>query len=582
MASRLTARLPTGSRAALVVLVALVVVSPWPFGCAHPVARWLLTLACLGTALGVGILRLWRREGLEAPLPVVLIVGVCVFGFLQLVPVPRALHALVAPGSAALWHPEAPQAAAVLGGGFHPISIWPEATRRGVAFALGLVFLAVLSMPALRDRRRLLRASVAVVASGLAVAVYGLVARLAFPEKLYGVLAVPTIAPFGPFVSKNHFAGYVELTALLGLGLAAGLGDEARRSLGAFGWIGSRRAPRVVFAYATVAVLSLAVLVSLSRGGAASLAVGIAAFATLRWSNARTSRRRWRPFAVVAAALVAAFIGTYLVLPPEARQRLHSIAAWGEDSSTSFRSGIWGDALRTAAASPLLGYGFGTFVDALPRYKTGAGGMIVEHAENDYLELLTDSGVIGFALILGAVVALGIRSRFDAAPGVSPLRRALVQGSTAGLLALAVHSLVDFNLRIPSNGLLVAFLAAVVLGSCPESRERRGATAALVGLGALALLMAAPAPSSPRVDTAGVTSLSHSQLPITRLRLRQVEDELQRFVSARPGDAEAWVWLGWSRASSGWRDEGSALAAYGASLDPQRDTLRLAAEQIAR
>jgi hypothetical protein len=195
---------------------------------------------------------------------------------------------------------------------------------------------------------------------------------------------------------------------------------------------------------------------------------------------------------------------------------------------------------------------------------------------------LAESGLIGFALVLGAVVALGVRSSSSTAPGVSPLRRALVQGSAAGLLTLAVHSLVDFNLRIPSNGLLVAFLAAVVLASCPESRERRGVTAALVGFCALALLMATPAPSSPRVDTGAVTSLRYSRLPITRLRLRQVDDDLQRFVSARPGDAEAWVWLGWSRAAQGGRKEGAALAVYGASLDPQRHALRLAAEQIAR
>jgi O-antigen ligase len=372
------------------------------------------------------------------------------------------------------------------------------------------------------------------------------------------------------------------MTALLALGVAAGLGDESRRTPGTFGWIGSRRAPRVVFAYGTVAALSLAVLVSLSRGGAASLAVGIAAFALLRSSRARALGRRWHRSALVGLSLVAVLAGAYLVLPNEARQRLRSITAGSEDSATSFREGIWEDSLRMATGSPFVGYGFGTFVDALPRFKTGAGGMRVEHAEDDYLELLTEGGFVAFALVLGAVVALGVRFRSKPPPGSSPFRRALALGGTAGLLALAVHSLVDFNLRIPSNSLLFAFLAATVLACLAPSRESRGSLAALVSLCLLALLAVAHLPSPRWIDTAGVTSLAQSRLSIAPLRARQVEDELRRFVNARPGDAEAWVWLGWSRATLGRREEGSALAGYGASLDPQRQALGEAAARLSR
>ncbi len=57
----------------------------------------------------------------------------------------------------------------------------------------------------------------------------GLVARLALGDKLYGLLAIPTIAAFGPSVRKNHFAGLVEMAACLAVGLAVGLADETRR-----------------------------------------------------------------------------------------------------------------------------------------------------------------------------------------------------------------------------------------------------------------------------------------------------------------------------------------------------------------
>ena len=66
---------------------------------------------------------------------------------------PQALHRWIAPGSAAVWHPDVPAAAAVLGPGPHPISLYPEATRRWLAFATGVIALALAAAPALRERR---------------------------------------------------------------------------------------------------------------------------------------------------------------------------------------------------------------------------------------------------------------------------------------------------------------------------------------------------------------------------------------------------------------------------------------------
>src|SRR2546427_825946 len=163
-------------------------------------------------------------------------------------------------------------------------SAHPSSTRAVAvaALAAGLVALAALSVPALRHRRPAGAAALVVGASGLLVALYGIVARTFFGNRIYGVIPVPTIAPFGPFVSKNHFAGYVEMTALLTVGLAVGLADETRRSRGLLGWIDSSRAGRVVLAYGAVAVMVLAILISLSRGGAVSLGVGGLGFLLLR------------------------------------------------------------------------------------------------------------------------------------------------------------------------------------------------------------------------------------------------------------------------------------------------------------
>src|SRR6185503_10948695 len=247
-----------GSKLALVVLVSLAVLSPWPFGSVDPWATKTIALVSLSAAL---VALAWdARHGAVriAPWAVWCWLGLWLLGAFQLVPLPASLHALIAPGSAAVWHPEIKEAAAVLGPGPFPISVHPEATRRWLAFTTGLVALALAAAPALRERTLLLRATVALVAGGTAVAVFGLAARLAFGNKIYGIWSVPTVAPFGPFVSKNHFAGYVELAALLAIGLATGLAEEARRDRRFLSWIESRRAKWIVLAWGTAFVLVLA------------------------------------------------------------------------------------------------------------------------------------------------------------------------------------------------------------------------------------------------------------------------------------------------------------------------------------
>jgi O-antigen ligase len=575
-----TAPVATGSRAALVVLVALVVLSPWPFGSTHPVTSWLIALVCLLTATGVAIVRVLRREGLEVPLPAVLAAGVFLLGLLQLIPIPPALHALLAPGSAAIWHPAVPEAADVLGRGARPISVWPGATLRASAFGFGVTALATVALPALRDRRRMRVATTVVVGSGLAVALYGLLARLFLGDKLYGLFDVPTIAPFGPFVSKNHFSGYVEMTALLALGLAAGLAGEARRTPGFLGWASSRGAPRVVLAFGAAVVLALSVLVSLSRGGAFGLSIGVAVFLALRFLQARREGAHQHGRLLVVASVLLVSLATIVILPPEARERLGSITARDRDSSMVFRTRVWRGSLRLSARSPLVGHGLGTFVDAFPPHKTGGGEMRVEHAENDYLELLTEAGLAGLLLAIGAALGFAVQIRKEPQGSIGRLRRGISLGAASGLAALAAHGLVDFNLRIPSDGLLFAGLAAICLAagpSCQVSRLRAGSLAA-VGMAVLALVASSPAPG--RSQALPSVRRLHAGAESGVLRLQESMDEIERHLRRRPADAEGWVWLGWLRATRGRTREGAILATYGASLDPQRRALRATVDRL--
>ncbi len=183
--------------------------------------------------------------------------------------------------------------------------------------------------------------------------------------------------------------------------------------------------------------------------------------------------------------MLALLLGLVVVslAPAPARERLRSL------SGASFRLDTWRDSLRLAAASPLVGHGLGAFHDAYPRFKQGHESVRVEHAENDYLETLAETGIAGLLPALAALVLL-----FRAVAGRAPGDRSAVvlgagRGGLAALAALAVHSAFDFDLRIPSNAALAALAAAMAAASAgARARPLGRGPAAALALGAGLLL----------------------------------------------------------------------------------------------
>jgi len=492
---------------------------------------------------------------------------------LQLVPLPSALHRLLAPGSYAAWHPADAAVAGVLGAQARPLSLDPGTTLAAVALVSGLTLLAALAAPALARPRTAQLAVAVVAASGFLLSAYAIWARARFGSLLYGSIPVPTIAPFGPFVSKNHFAGWTEMAALLTAGLALGLADESRRR--GRDWTTDARAGGVILALVTSLAMALAVFASLSRGGMLALAAGASCLLALRLSGARG---RGALVATLAPALVLGGILIGLV-PQDAHERMRSL------SGASFRLDTWKDTLRLAASSPLVGYGLGAFHDAYPRFKRGHGIVRVEHAENDYLETLAETGVLGLGLALAGIALLVVGPGAAQGPAPGAVVRGIRQGALAALAALSVHSLVDFNLRIPSNAALAA-LAAAAAAAAAGARSRRLSRPLAAALGAVAVALAlatARPPEQPGLlARAELQAAASAGLPAQRrLRLERASARLEQALRRRPADAESWLLLAFTHQALGRPDTAVALARHALVLDPGRPGLREAADRIA-
>lgn len=319
------------------------------------------------------------------------------------------------------------------------LSVYPYATKLALLKGGAYLLLAFLAVQAFQTMDHIRRFVWFLLGLGFFVSLLGIVQHLTFNGKLYWVRVLRQGGtPFGPFVNHHHFAGFVELIVPFGLALLFGLAV--------------RQDKRLLLALFTVLPIGALVLTT-SRGGIASFLFQIVLLGFLT----RTSGpRAKRPPAAARFALVACILVIWLGVDPALRRFESSSPG---EVSRDRRATMFKDTWQIFLDHPWTGTGLGTFQSVYPRYESYYDGRVVEHAHNDYLELLADTGLIGGACGLAFVVLLFRRAWFNLRSAKTPFGGSFYSGAIVACAGLMVHSLVDFNLHIPSNALLFSLIA---------------------------------------------------------------------------------------------------------------------------
>jgi O-antigen ligase len=430
-----------------VLVLAGLFAAPWALGARIPAAYLPLLALCYLAGLISWARGHWARShGHDVP-PVPgtrLLLALHGLVLLQLVPLPPFLLRLVSPGS----HSYHDLLALVPRLGWAPISVSPVDTARGLAFLAGVSLLYAFAYRELASPEWRRRAVVVIVANAALLTLAALVQlRSDDPRKILGFYKPEwDWAVFGPYVNKNHFAGYLALAIPLGLAWTHSAFRELRRvwRRRRHGWLalGDPAGLAWMRRAAVAAVLLAGLLLSRSRGGLMAVVVATVAAPLLL---------RRRVLAALGGALVLAaallFVGTETLERDTARAL--------EDS----RFSVWPDALRMVPDFPVFGVGFNDFPSAYRRYQRVHLHEWVGEAHNDYLQALTDIGLLGLGLTLG-LVALLVRTA---------LRNAETGNVSVGLLgsvlASCTHALVDFNWQVPANAATFALLAGLAMQS---------------------------------------------------------------------------------------------------------------------
>ncbi|MFA5645047.1 MAG: O-antigen ligase family protein [Candidatus Ratteibacteria bacterium] len=151
-------------------------------------------------------------------------------------------------------------------------------------------------------------------------------------------------------------------------------------------------------------------------------------------------------------------------------------------SSLADRFHYWMSGLSIFRKYPLVGSGPATFAFAYPQYKI-PGAMEAKFAHNILIEILSETGIIGFSAFL-LFVGLSLTEIWKK---LLSSRSFLTAGFAFSLIAVGLHSCIDFDYADPS----LSGLAFILLGTFFTTGKRPAIRLTKIGAGAMILVLCA-------------------------------------------------------------------------------------------
>lgn len=320
--------------------------------------------------------------------------------------------------------------------GIGKISLFSPAPQRSLEAALFASSLIGFALFVSRLTDRYQQGLLRFVFFGFAINIFAGILELSYSQQQFvhtGIL--PYYLAAGLFVNDNHFASLI----------------YAMIPLIAYQFL-ARSSQIWIYLTATI----LIVFFSFAVGSRAGIAISLALSALcLFWFLTKSFS-----YAVRISLFLAGVVGLLAIL---------ALHGFDDPLKGDLRETYYATTWRAIEDHWLTGTGLGTFTLVYPAYelRENITDLYANHVHNDYLELLLETGIAGIVLI--AAYFLLVLRNFT--------RSALAEACAFSILALAIHSLVDYPLRTMALGVIFSYLSAVVLSSRPESRSAHSGTA---------------------------------------------------------------------------------------------------------
>jgi O-antigen ligase len=426
----------------------------------------------LAAGIAVAVLLAARRTAVVRPGFILFSLGVFVLACgTQLLSLPNSTLNQIGPGAARFLRAvNVAYASGVVD--HHALSIDPPQTIRGLAFLLvGAAWAATCASCARHTPGFARDLSRNLVVLGVGIGTIGLAQKATFNGKLLWFWEPMFYATngFGPFVNRNHFAGWMLLALALGVGHLCGrfTRDAAATELTwreRVLWIGSPAGTWAILTGMAVFVMACSLVWTMSRSGiaGAGVAVGILIAAAARKARRQALRPALGACVLFGAIAVIAWRGT------------DTLVDWYANTQTlEWRFVLWNDTLPALKDFWITGSGFNTYGTLMLAYPRTHVWVYPLEAHNDYLQLAVEGGLllcVPAVLLIGAVARAIVRRLTQPQDEMTWWIR---MGATAGICGIAVQESTEFSLQIPGVALLFATCIALAVHEPSPVRSHR-------------------------------------------------------------------------------------------------------------
>lgn len=355
------------------------------------------------------------------------------------------------------------------------ISIAPNVTLVELIKHTSYITVFVLAICLLNTKQRILTLANALFFGSAIIALYSLVNHYTNG----GFDLVSSIPPWtaswqqaahGTFSYQNHYASFLTLTIPLGYGLLyASINKNSNKNN--LTTISKSTQAKIIDLFMSangIYLLSLVIMIlalfkTASRGGNSIFVLSIAiTFICVLLQQNKTKKVKAKKLGIfVISILVISIIVFATGVTDSLTKRLDS-----QGYTPNGRDLMHQTAFAIIKESPIVGMGAGTYPILQHKYKSAQLGYsaMSKRAHNDYLELLTNQGIIGFGLLATATILLLLKL-FTELNIRNNRKRTSLQGvqiaSFCGVTAILLHSLADFNFHLPTNAVYFYLILAV-------------------------------------------------------------------------------------------------------------------------
>lgn len=447
-------------------IISLIVFTPFAFGAVHiwayTISEIIIFLLLILFAIKYFFFAELFIEKALKPLYIALLLVLLLVVF-QLIPLPQNIVRFLSPGIVKyldVYNNVIPGFSEL---GSLPLSVYPHATRISLVKLFAWFGIFVIMLQEVKEKERIQKYILLILAVAFLEALYGLFAYFSKSDSILWYKRVMGWSrASGTFVNSNHFVFYLSICGLLGLGYFLSFFRE--KSKGRINlkyliidFLDSSKSFKQVMILIMLLTIFLGIIFSLSRMGIFSFIIAVLFMIFFLLVKGQKKARNIIAVFFLLGVILSLWYG---VMPLE--ERIYYTVERRVDSRTE----VWKATLALIRDFPVVGSGMGTYENIFRHYQPENIGIVIfAQAHNDYLDLLSNLGILGFIFVISGIgyflyLLVLFRGRRK-----NPFSKGVAFGGSAVILYAALHSLADFNLQIPANAINLLIIMALAFNS---------------------------------------------------------------------------------------------------------------------